>query len=47
MYKDKKLVKKLKRSFSSKFESNISVVEEAHNLDEMTFDEFVGILQSF
>lgn len=46
-YKDKKLVKKLKRSLSSKFESKISVVEEAHNLDEMPFDEFVGILQAF
>ena len=46
-YKDKKLVKKLKRSLPSKFESKISAVEEAHNLDEMAFDEFVGILQAF
>ncbi|KAG7571784.1 Zinc finger CCHC-type superfamily [Arabidopsis suecica] len=45
--KDKKLVKKLKRSLPAKFESKISAVEEAHNLDEMAFDEFVGILQAF
>ena len=30
-----------------KFELKISAVEEAHNLDEMAFDEFVGILQAF
>ncbi|KAG7593819.1 hypothetical protein ISN45_Aa01g026070 [Arabidopsis thaliana x Arabidopsis arenosa] len=47
VYKDKKLVKKLKRSLPAKFESKISAVEEAHNLDEMAFDEFVGILQAF
>ena len=46
-YKEKKLVKKLKRSLPSKFESKISAVEEAHNLDEMAFDEFVGIVQAF
>ena len=46
-YKDNKLVKKRKRSLPSKFESKISAVEEAHNLDEMAFDEFVGILQAF
>ena len=46
-FKDKKLVKKLKRSLPSKSESKISAVEEAHNLDEMAFDEFVGILQAF
>jgi len=46
-YKEKKLVKKLKRSLPSKFESKISAVEEAHNLDEMAFDEFVGIFQDF
>ncbi|XP_048609135.1 uncharacterized protein LOC106381233 isoform X1 [Brassica napus] len=45
--KDKKLVKKLKRSLPLKFESKISAIEEAHNLDEMAFDEFVGILQDF
>ncbi|KFK28634.1 hypothetical protein AALP_AA7G025100 [Arabis alpina] len=46
-YKDKKLVKKLKRSLPLKFESKISAVEEAHNLDEMPFDEFVGIMKAF
>ena len=46
-YKDKKLVKKLKRLLLSKFESKISALEEAQNLDEMAFDEFVGILQAF
>ena len=46
-YKDKKVVKKLKRSLPSKFESKISAVEEAHNQDEMAFDEFVGIFQAF
>ena len=40
-------MKKLKRSLPSKSESKISAVEEAHNLDEMAFDEFVGILQAF
>ncbi|KAF2574952.1 hypothetical protein F2Q70_00004362 [Brassica cretica] len=42
-----KLVKKLKRSLSLKFESNNSALEEAHNLAKMAFDEFVGILQAF
>ena len=40
-------MKKLKRSLLVKFESKIFVVEVAHNLDEMAFDEFVGILQAF
>ncbi|EOA26734.1 hypothetical protein CARUB_v10022820mg [Capsella rubella] len=47
VYKDKKLVKKLKRSLPAKFEPKICAVEEAHNLDEMAFDEFVGILKAF
>ena len=46
-FKDKKLVKMLKRSLSLKFESNNSALEEAHNLAKMAFDEFVGILQAF
>ncbi|KFK23491.1 hypothetical protein AALP_AAs61749U000100, partial [Arabis alpina] len=46
-YKDKKLVKKLKRSLPLKFESKISAVEKAYNLDEMPFDEFVGIMKAF
>ena len=36
-------MKKMKRSLPLKFEPKISVVEEAHNLDEMAFDEFVRI----
>lgn len=46
-YKDKKLVKNLKRSLLSKCESKIFVVDEAYNLDESSVDEFVGILQTF
>lgn len=46
-YKDKKLVKNLKKSLLSKFESKIFVVDEAYNLDESSVDEFVGILQTF
>lgn len=33
-------MKKLKRSLPSKNELKLSVVEDAHNLDEVTFDEF-------
>ena len=43
-YKNNKLMKKLKRSLLAKFESKISAVEKAHNLDKITFGEFVGIL---
>ena len=46
-YKDKKLVKNLKRSLLSKCESKIFVVDEAYNLVESSVDEFVGILQTF
>lgn len=46
-YKDKKLVKKFKRSLPSKFELKIFIIEEAHHLDDMAFDEFAGIFQAF
>ena len=44
---DEKLVRKILRSFTKRFDMKVTAIEEAQDISNMQIDELIGVLQTY